>query len=65
MNSEITDNNTLTHEALLNLEGQYCLWIFGQAVPAGWASVFSGSREECLAFIEREWVDMRPVSVRA
>ena len=35
------------------------------APPAGWSDVGRvGSREECLAYIEEVWTDMRPLSLR-
>ncbi|MFI7600997.1 MbtH family protein [Actinoplanes sp. NPDC049681] len=51
------------HLVLRNDEGQYCLWPGYADVPAGWRVVSGpGSRPACLAFIERSWTDMRPVT---
>jgi MbtH protein len=42
-------------------EAFYSLWPAGRAVPAGWNEVgITGTREECLAWIEAHWTDMRP-----
>ncbi|MEV6521296.1 MbtH family NRPS accessory protein [Longispora sp. NPDC051575] len=48
-----------------NDEAQYSVWAEGRELPAGWhATGFSGTREECLAHIESEWTDLRPLSLR-
>jgi MbtH protein len=50
--------------ALRNDEGQYSLWPAWLEVPAGWqVALPSASRAECLAYIEENWVDMRPRSL--
>lgn len=50
---------------LVNNEGQYSLWPAFAGIPAGWDRIFGPSeRESCLAFTEREWMDMRPLSLR-
>jgi MbtH protein len=50
---------------LINDEEQYSLWPQGKAVPAGWRPVGPmGSREECLAYVDSVWTDMRPRSLR-
>jgi MbtH protein len=50
---------------LVNEEGQYSLWPAFREVPAGWTSVMQGKRQECLAWIETNWTDMRPRSLVA
>jgi MbtH protein len=46
---------------LANEEGQYSLWPSFRDVPRGWTTVGPrGNRKECLDWIERNWVDMRP-----
>jgi len=50
---------------VLNDELQYSIWPSGRAIPPGWrAEGYRGTRADCLAHIEREWTDMRPLSVR-
>lgn len=50
---------------LMNEEGQYSLWSAAIAVPAGWTpDGFSGSREECMAHVDRVWTDLRPKSLQ-
>jgi MbtH protein len=49
---------------LVNEEGQHSLWPAFAAVPDGWRSVFGESgRQECLDYIEKSWLDMRPRSL--
>ncbi|MGH3906297.1 MAG: MbtH family protein [Pseudonocardiaceae bacterium] len=50
---------------LRNGEEQYSLWLAGQDVPAGWHEVGKeGSKEECVAYVDEVWTDMRPSSLR-
>ncbi|WP_377273151.1 MbtH family protein [Peterkaempfera sp. SMS 1(5)a] len=49
---------------LVNEEGQHSLWPAYIAVPAGWTVALAAApRSECLAHIEKNWVDMRPLSL--
>lgn len=50
---------------LVNEEDQYSLWPAFIPVPAGWV-VRHGpdERQECLAYIDANWTDMRPRRVR-
>ncbi|WP_372785124.1 MbtH family protein [Phenylobacterium sp.] len=51
---------------LVNAEGQYSIWPAGKAAPEGWTLTGpSGSKAECIAFIEAQWTDMRPASLGA
>jgi MbtH protein len=55
----------LVHKVVVNEEGQYSLWFADRENPAGWADAGkSGTKEECLAFVEEVWTDMRPLSLR-
>jgi MbtH protein len=48
-----------------NREEQYSIWPLGRELPLGWQKAGpSGSRDECLDYIERTWTDMRPLSLR-
>ncbi len=50
---------------LVNDEDQYSLWPALKAAPQGWVQVGpTGSRQACLDFIEANWTDMRPRSLR-
>jgi MbtH protein len=49
---------------LVNDEDQHSLWPEFAEVPAGWKVVFGPSdREQALAYVEKNWVDMRPRSL--
>lgn len=52
------------YAVLRNSELQYSLWPRDIEVPDGWEVVHEGDRQACLAFIEQEWSDMRPLSLR-
>ncbi|TLQ42862.1 MbtH family protein [Streptomyces marianii] len=55
-----------SYDVLVNEEGQHSLWPTGTAVPDGWTAVLTDrAREECLAYVEANWTDMRPRSLRA
>lgn len=50
---------------VINYEEQYSIWPDYKPVPAGWRALEKqGSKEECLAYIETVWTDMRPLSLR-
>lgn len=50
---------------LVNDEGQHSLWPTFIDVPAGWRIMLnSDTRAACLEYIEANWTDMRPVSLR-
>nr|WP_298165388.1 MbtH family NRPS accessory protein [uncultured Pseudomonas sp.] len=50
---------------VVNHEEQYSIWPDYKALPEGWRAVDKqGSKEECLAYIESVWTDMRPLSLR-
>ena len=60
------DDETAEFIVLVNDEGQYSLWPAHIDTPAGWALVGPrGPRQECLDFVEANWVDMRPKSLIA
>lgn len=59
------DPDTTQYKVVLNHEEQYSIWPAGRENPAGWVDGGrTGSKEECLAFIEEVWTDMRPLSLR-
>jgi MbtH protein len=52
-------------DVVRNHEEQYSIWEVGRPIPGGWESVGKrGSKEECLAYIDEVWTDMRPLSLR-
>jgi MbtH protein len=59
------DEATERFAVVVNHEEQYSIWPADRELPAGWVQAGrSGSRDECLAFIEETWTDMRPASLR-
>ena len=50
---------------LVNDEEQHSLWPTFADVPAGWRVVFGeADRSACLEYIEQNWTDIRPKSLR-
>lgn len=53
------------YRTVMNHEDQYSIWTANRELPAGWrAEGVTGTKQECLAYIEQVWVDMRPRSLR-
>ena len=58
------EDNT-TYKVIVNAEEQYSIWPADREDPLGWKDVGkSGSKQECLAYIQEVWTDMRPLSLR-
>jgi MbtH protein len=58
-------NDTTACKVVINYEEQYSIWQDGSENPPGWQDAgFSGSKQECLEYIENVWTDMRPLSLR-
>jgi MbtH protein len=50
---------------VINEEEQYSIWPEWRQIPAGWRAVGkSGTKDECVAYIDEVWTDMRPLSLR-
>ena len=65
MSTNPFDDDGSNFYVLTNDEGQHSLWPAFAGVPAGWDVVFGeDSRANCLAFVEQNWTDMRPRSLR-
>jgi MbtH protein len=53
------------YAVVVNHEEQYSVWPLDREPPAGWSRAGqTGSRDECLAWIDANWTDMRPSSLR-
>lgn len=65
MPTTATDPVADLYVVVRNDEEQYSIWRTSLDVPAGW-HVVGGPRTEddAIAWIDREWTDMRPKSVR-
>ncbi|WP_224391318.1 MbtH family protein [Pseudonocardia sp. ICBG1293] len=61
------DDESGTFFVLVNDENQHSLWPVFAAVPDGWRIVHGGpdgaTRADCLDHIERNWTDLRPLSL--
>jgi uncharacterized protein YbdZ (MbtH family) len=63
----MSNDSPLVYIVVINHELQYSIWRDDHAkpIPPGWKDVgIRGTKEECLAQIEKLWTDMRPLSVR-
>jgi MbtH protein len=53
------------YQVVVNHEEQYSIWPADRELPLGWnLAGKSGRKQECLAYIEEVWTDMRPLSLR-
>ncbi|MFJ5548059.1 MbtH family protein [Streptomyces sp. NPDC093225] len=58
------DDTEGTFHVVVNTEGQHALWPTFADVPAGWDAVWGpGPRAGALEHVEREWTDIRPLSL--
>ena len=52
-------------KVVTNHEEQYSIWPADRENPLGWRDAGKiGSKDECLAYIEQAWTDMRPLNLR-
>jgi len=52
-------------KVVVNDEEQYSIWPADRENAAGWKDAGkTGTKEECLAWINENWKDMRPASLR-
>jgi uncharacterized protein YbdZ (MbtH family) len=59
------EDETGSFLVLANDEEQHSLWPEQIDVPAGWRTVFGpATRQACVDYVEREWTDLRPRSLR-
>lgn len=60
------EEETRMYKVLVNHEEQYSLWIADkEVIPPGWRETGKvGTKEECKAYVDEVWTDMRPLSVR-
>lgn len=65
MSTNPFDDENGSFYVVVNDEDQHSLWPTFAEVPAGWKVVFGeASRADCLDYVERNWTDMRPRSLR-
>lgn len=59
------DDDDRVYKVVVNHEEQYSLWPAEQENPSGWRDAGKqGSKQECLAYVDEVWTDMRPLSLR-
>jgi MbtH protein len=59
------DEDKTVYTVVINHEEQYSIWPTYRELPLGWTAVGKeGPKAECLAYIETQWTDMRPLSLR-
>jgi MbtH protein len=65
MSSAVEEDYESLYHAVRNGEGQYPIWPKGSRLPAGWHDAGkSGTKAECLAYIDGAWEDMSPAPLR-
>lgn len=53
------------YRVVVNHDEQYSIWPADRKLPLGWNEVGKeGTKQECLAYIQQVWTDMRPASLR-
>ena len=63
MTDELDDRQQ--YRVVVNDEEQYSIWPVQRDNAPGWRDAGkSGTKQECLAYIEQVWTDMRPRSLR-
>src|SRR6185295_7392929 len=64
MSMDETEDTTI-FKVVVNHEEQYSIWPADRENAVGWRDTGkTGTKEECLAYIEEVWNDMRPLSLR-
>lgn len=59
------DEDDTIYDVVVNDEEQYSIWPAHREIPAGWrAAGKTGPKDECLAYVNEVWTDMRPLSLR-
>ncbi|MFC9470211.1 MbtH family protein [Streptomyces coelicoflavus] len=58
------ENDEASYFVLVNDEGQHSLWPAFAEIPEGWRQAHGeDTRAACLEYVERNWTDMRPLSL--
>jgi MbtH protein len=60
-----SEEDMTIYKVVVNHEEQYSIWPAERENPLGWRDAGkSGPKDECLAYIQEVWTDMRPLSLR-
>jgi MbtH protein len=64
MQPDSAEDKTI-YKVVVNHEEQYSIWPTYRENPLGWNDAGkTGTRQECLEYIDQVWTDMRPLSLR-
>jgi MbtH protein len=59
------EEDTTIYKVVVDREKQYSIWPADRENVPGWKEVGkSGSKDECLDYIEEVWTDMTPLNLR-
>lgn len=59
------NQNEALYYVVVNHEDQHSVWPAHRETPAGWITQGQAqSKEDCLEYIEKNWTDITPLSVR-
>jgi MbtH protein len=59
------ETDALVYEVVVNEDDQYSVWRADREPPLGWKLAgMSGTKSDCLRYVEEMWTDMRPRSAR-
>lgn len=59
------DDDRTIYTVVVNHEEQYSIWPAHREIPGGWREAGkTGLKDECLAYVDEVWTDMRPLSLR-
>jgi MbtH protein len=62
---EDEEEDTTVYTVVVNHEEQYSIWPSHRPMPNGWRDAGkSGTKKECLDYVQEVWTDMRPLSLR-
>jgi MbtH protein len=65
MRSRGEDEDRTIYKVVVNHEEQYSIWPADRENPLGWNDAGkSGTKQDCMAYIQEVWTDMRPLSLR-
>lgn len=60
-----TEDDDTNYRVVVNHEEQYSIWPDYRQIPEGWREAGkTGNKQECLAWVDEVWTDMRPLSLR-
>lgn len=59
------ENEDAAYKVLTNEEGQHSLWPSFLTIPEGWSAIYGEeSRKNCLEYINANWIDLQPKSLK-